>query len=336
MSVLLFPANPLADGPGGLWLRSRTPTGIDLVSLLGQNAPTTPLPGGATPADRYGRFGDLTVTVGLRLGEQATAWFWHVSVTNGGPEPAEVDLVHVQDVALAPRGAVRACEYYVSQYLDLTPIEVPRHGTAIAVRQNMPGPTPVAARRVPGDGRRLGHRRHPADRAGAGRGRAVAGPAGRAARDTRAGRAQRGGAADRADGARARGHLDERVLRGVPGRPPGRHDGPGRPARRGSADRPGGPMRPEPTLLRPEPTLMRPEPDEGPGLPDVANHQSLFGTAAPFPARPLTEQELDQLAGPTRAEVERDGPDLLSFFTPTADMSSLPRSRPGCCGHTAT
>ena len=48
--------------------------------------------------------GDLTVTVALRLAEQRAAWFWHVTVTNRGSAPAEVDLVHVQDVALAPFG----------------------------------------------------------------------------------------------------------------------------------------------------------------------------------------------------------------------------------------
>ena len=78
----------------------------------------------------------------LRLSEQRAAWFWHVAVSNLGPEPVEVDLVHTQDVALAPLGAVRTNEYYVSQYLDLTPVEVPGHGVAIGVRQNMPGPTP--------------------------------------------------------------------------------------------------------------------------------------------------------------------------------------------------
>ena len=63
-------------------------------------------------------------------------------MTNPGTRPVEVDLVHAQDVALAPLGAVRTNEYYVSQYLDLTPVEVPGHGSRSAVRQNMPGPTP--------------------------------------------------------------------------------------------------------------------------------------------------------------------------------------------------
>ena len=97
----------------------------------------------------------------LRLSERQAAWFWHVTVSNLGTDPVEVDLVHTQDVALAPLGAVRTNEYYVSQYLDLTPVEVPGHGVAIGVRQK----TPV---RRPGcwsarsDARTAGHRRHPA------------------------------------------------------------------------------------------------------------------------------------------------------------------------------
>ena len=71
---------------------------------------------------------------------------------------------------------MRTNEYYVSQYLDLTPVEMAGHGTAVAVRQNMPGPTPWLLVGCLGTGPPLGHRRGPADRARPGRGRAVAGP----------------------------------------------------------------------------------------------------------------------------------------------------------------
>src|SRR4029079_7589405 len=48
-----------------------------------------------------------------------------------------LDLVYAQDVALAPYGAVRLNEYYVSQYLDHTPLAHARHGAMLAVRQNL-------------------------------------------------------------------------------------------------------------------------------------------------------------------------------------------------------
>ena len=140
-SVLLYPANALADGLAGLWLRRRDDSGGRLISLLGQNTPTGPVADDISPADRSGTWGDLAVSVSLRLSERQPAWFWHVTVSDR-TDPVEVDLVHTQDVALAPLGAVRTNEYYVSQYLDLTPVEAPGHGRRIGVRQNMPGPTP--------------------------------------------------------------------------------------------------------------------------------------------------------------------------------------------------
>jgi 1,2-beta-oligoglucan phosphorylase len=86
-----------------------------------------------------GRWRDLEYRVSFRLAVATTAWFWHVEVTNRGPEAVEVDLLHSQDVALAPYAAVRTNEYYVSQYLDLTAVQTQAVGTAVAVRQNLPG-----------------------------------------------------------------------------------------------------------------------------------------------------------------------------------------------------
>jgi cellobiose phosphorylase len=59
-----------------------------------------------------------------------------VHLTNRSSEPQELDLTYAQDLALAPYGAVRMNEYYVSQYVDHTALCHPRHGTLIASRQN--------------------------------------------------------------------------------------------------------------------------------------------------------------------------------------------------------
>ena len=124
VSVLLFPANPLADGAGGPGCADADRRVTISVSLLGQ---TSRRPGhwraeSARPTERAGGT-TLAVTVALRLAEHDDAWFWHVSVTNLGSTPAERRPgADVQDVALAPLGAVRTNEYYVSQYLDLTPV----------------------------------------------------------------------------------------------------------------------------------------------------------------------------------------------------------------------
>jgi 1,2-beta-oligoglucan phosphorylase len=140
-AVLLYPASALEDGLGGLWLRRRRGQDIDVVSLIGQTSPSS-VTWSASGPDLIGTWAGLDYRVSFRLGDQQAAWFWHVSVTNADDEPAEVDLVFAQDVALAPPGAVRTNEYYVSQYLDLTPVEIDGHGPALGVRQNMPGPTP--------------------------------------------------------------------------------------------------------------------------------------------------------------------------------------------------
>ena len=71
------------------------------------------------------------------IARSAPAWFWHVALHNVGATAQEVDLVHAQDVALAAYGAVRLNEYYVSQYVDHTPLAHPSHGAVLAVRQNL-------------------------------------------------------------------------------------------------------------------------------------------------------------------------------------------------------
>ena len=46
------------------------------------------------------------------------------------------DLIHTQDIGLAHYGAIRLNEYYVSQYVDHSPLDHPDRGCAVASRQN--------------------------------------------------------------------------------------------------------------------------------------------------------------------------------------------------------
>lgn len=81
----------------------------------------------------------VTIRLGFRLCEHNT-WAWHVDALNNGDESVLLDVVHCLDVALAPAAAVRVNEYFVSQYLDFTPLS--RGGerdVALAVRQNAGG-----------------------------------------------------------------------------------------------------------------------------------------------------------------------------------------------------
>ena len=59
-----------------------------------------------------------------------------MELENAGAGEVTCDLILTQDLALAHYGAVRLNEYYVSQYLDHTPLEHARRGVVVASRQN--------------------------------------------------------------------------------------------------------------------------------------------------------------------------------------------------------
>lgn len=136
-SLLLHPATELEDGVAGWWLRRRggsSPHPVALAGTASAGDPAEQLPDGAR---RTGRDGELAWCWQLRTTEDG--WTWTVTVTNHGAAEAELDLVQVQDLALADETAIRGSALYVSQYLDVTPVDVGAGGTALAVRQNMPG-----------------------------------------------------------------------------------------------------------------------------------------------------------------------------------------------------
>jgi cellobiose phosphorylase len=127
--------NELEGGPANLHLR-----------LHGERVASTPLlgprsPGAASIDERSfevaGEWSGIRFRASLRLAEAAPAWFWHVWLENTGPAAATLDLVHAQDVALSDYNAVRLNEYYVSQYVDHTPLVHPVRGCLLAVRQNL-------------------------------------------------------------------------------------------------------------------------------------------------------------------------------------------------------
>ena len=113
---------PALLGPAGAVVTPvtrRAPRG----SWSGSSGPSLP--------SRHGRRRGVT----LREAQHATG-SWDVGLTR--PAHPVVDVVLTHDPALAPLGAVRTNEYYVTQYFD-SPRSPPAHGTAVAVRQNMPG-----------------------------------------------------------------------------------------------------------------------------------------------------------------------------------------------------
>ncbi|RTL42243.1 MAG: hypothetical protein EKK53_11510 [Burkholderiales bacterium] len=138
LMINLFPGNELEGGPANVWLRRRVDGGSwEAVPLLGPQSPLQ-AHGAAQAFEMRGRWRGLDVQLQLRLAEAAPVLFWHLRVHNAGNVPCEIEPVLVQDVGLADYGAARTNEFYVSHYLDLTPLQHATHGVLLAVRQNQP------------------------------------------------------------------------------------------------------------------------------------------------------------------------------------------------------
>jgi 1,2-beta-oligoglucan phosphorylase len=134
-SLTLFVGNEVESGPANLFLR-RTAGRRSWTPLLGPASPTRlGAPASGRIAGR-GAWEGIEYDIWLTLAAAAPAWFWHVRLTNVSSDSQELDLTYSQDVALAPYGAVRMNEYYVSQYIDHTPLADPERGILLASRQN--------------------------------------------------------------------------------------------------------------------------------------------------------------------------------------------------------
>ena len=292
-----FLGNEIEGGPANLFLRRRGAR-IEWTPLLGPCSP------GAVRLDAHGfevagEWEALRFRVSLRLATSAPAWFWHVALENAGPRDLAIDLLYAQDLALADYGGVRRNEYYISQYVDHTPLVHPGHGVMIAARQNLS----------------IGGR-HPW---------ALVGSLARASSfctdalqlhglATRAGEVPVGLEAESLPGVRRQHEHALAVLQDAPVRldPNARatlgffgwlepdHPGPSGPGDLAFADR---------ALALPE--TAAPPPSPGPG---VAPAATLF-SARPFLAvSELDDAELTAFGGEERRAVEQEGDCLLSFF----------------------
>lgn len=133
--VNLFPGSEVEGGPANLYLRWHDAQ-LQIVPLLGPGSPAA-----FSFDDRSlrgaGEWQGIRFALALVLAESAPAWFWQVELENASPTPQTIDLVLAQDLALAPYGAVRLNEYYVSHYVDHQPLEHAQRGWMVASRQNL-------------------------------------------------------------------------------------------------------------------------------------------------------------------------------------------------------
>lgn len=137
VSLNLFVGNEMEGGPTNLYVR-RLGRDPERTPLLGPNSPTRfgPYAGGNLLVG-VGDWRGIRYSIAFVLAADTPAWFWHVRLENTGAATCELDLMYAQDLALAPYGTVRTNEYYVSQYVDHTPLSHGTHGHVIASRQNL-------------------------------------------------------------------------------------------------------------------------------------------------------------------------------------------------------
>ena len=137
ISLALFVGNELEGGPANLYLRRHSDT-VEWTPLLGPSS-RTHFNAAATDGVLVGSgaWRGIDYSIALVLARDESAWFWHVRLENTSSAPQSLDLTYVQDLALAQYGAVRLNEYYVSQYIDHTPLFHPARGCVVASRQNL-------------------------------------------------------------------------------------------------------------------------------------------------------------------------------------------------------
>src|SRR5262245_43150654 len=132
--VNLFPGNALEGGPANIYLR-RHGAVPEVIALLGPGSPARfAWVDGALHAE--GEWLGIRFSLSLVLAATEAAWFWHVTLENTTDVAQTIDLVYAQDLALASYAAVRLNEYYVSHYIDYTPLDHPQRGWVVAARQN--------------------------------------------------------------------------------------------------------------------------------------------------------------------------------------------------------
>jgi len=126
-------SNPIDGALSNLFLRIHTDSGIEAVPMLGIHSRSV-----VTYADNQmlweGRFKGVDYKVWF-IPTDAGAWFWDVELQGNG---VEADVVYGQDIGIAHPGAVRSNEAYLSQYIDHAVFQQEDRGYVVCSRQNQP------------------------------------------------------------------------------------------------------------------------------------------------------------------------------------------------------
>lgn len=126
-------SNPIDGALNNLYLRIFSDKGIVAVPLLGSRSKSA-VKFSNTQVVWSGSVEDVHYKVTFTLTEQGI-WFWETELDG---TDQEVDLVYGQDIGLADKGAVRTNEAFVSQYIDHSVFEDENKGYVVCSRQNQP------------------------------------------------------------------------------------------------------------------------------------------------------------------------------------------------------
>jgi len=135
--INLINASPLGSGCCNLYLRKRTPV-ISAVSMLGSSSAASICIDENT-YETKGEFEGVQFRCRLMLCPRTSKWLWSVQLINNTDKSAEFDLLCVQNVGLSCADGNEQNDYYISQYIDYTPLWEDELGYVVCCRQNEHG-----------------------------------------------------------------------------------------------------------------------------------------------------------------------------------------------------
>ena len=129
--------NPLEGGLGRIYLRVHRDESVELHRLLGSNAELRAFAVEGNTAQWRGDVAGLLVRLNLRVDATEKMLLWDVDLEHTSDTEIKCDVVWIQDIGLAARGALLCNEAYVAQYLDATILHDIACGPVLCFRQNL-------------------------------------------------------------------------------------------------------------------------------------------------------------------------------------------------------
>lgn len=124
--------------PGGVLLRATRADGsVEVARLTGSAPAVTSVEVGADRVVWSGAALGLTTRVALTVDGRTLVWRVDLAAGPDAADGTRYDVVHAQDLALAPPAAALSSEPYVCQYLLHRALEHPEAGTVLVSRQTM-------------------------------------------------------------------------------------------------------------------------------------------------------------------------------------------------------